>query len=83
MKIWADATDKICFGCEVEKILKVSLDLILSPPPSMKIQIMGGRVCLRCKDKTLLGLANKLLKTKKFVDINQQCFALLPFRPKI
>ena len=48
----------------VEKILKGSLDLILSS--SLKIQIMGGKVCLRCKFKT-----SKLLKTK-------QCFALLP-----
>ena len=59
--------------CKVEKILKGSLDLIPSPPPSVKIQIMGGKVCLRCKDKTLLGIENK-----KFVDITQQCFALLP-----
>jgi hypothetical protein len=39
----------------------------------VKIQIVGGKVCLRCKGKTLLGVENK-----KFVDINQQCFALLP-----
>ena len=37
---------------KVEKILKGSLDLI--PSPSMKIQIMGGKVGLRCKGKTLL-----------------------------
>ena len=36
----------------------------------MKIQIMGGKVCLRCKDKTLLGVVNKLS--------TQQCVALLP-----
>ena len=36
----------------VEKILKGSLDLIPSPSPSVKIQIMGGKVCLRCKGKT-------------------------------
>ena len=46
---------------KVEKILKGSLDLI--PSPSAKIQIMGGKVCLRCKGKTLLGVVNKLLKT--------------------
>ena len=61
---------------KVETILKVSLDSIQSP--SVKIQIMGGKVCLRCKGKTLLGVVNKLLKNKKFVDITQQCFALLP-----
>ena len=49
---------------KVEKILKDSLDSIPSPSPSVKIQIMGGKVCLRCKGKTLLGIANKLLKTK-------------------
>ena len=43
---------------KVEKILKGSLDLISSP--SVKIQIMGGKVCLRRKSKTLLGIANKL-----------------------
>ena len=64
--------------CKVEKILKGSLDLSPSPSSSMKIQIMGGKVCLRCKGKTLLDIANKHLKTKKFFDISQQCFALLP-----
>ena len=63
---------------KVEKILKGSLDSISSPSPSVKNQIMGGKVCLRCKGKTLLGVVNKLLKIKKFVDITQQCFALLP-----
>ena len=40
------------------------MDLIPSPLPSVKIQIMGGIVCLRRKSKTLLGIVNKLLKTK-------------------
>ena len=44
----------------------------------VKIQIMGRKVCLMCQGKTLLGIANKLFKTKSFVDITQQCFALLP-----
>ena len=57
---------------KVEKILKGSLDLIPPPSLSMKIQIMGGKVCLRCKGKTLLGVVNK-----KFIDITQQCFVLL------
>ena len=35
---------------------------------------MGGKVCLRCKGKTLLGLVNKLLKKKVF-DNPQQSFA--------
>ena len=37
-------------GNNVEKILKGSLDLIISP--SVKIQIIGGKVCLRCEGKT-------------------------------
>ena len=32
---------------KVEKFLKGSLDSIPSPSPSLKIQIMGGKVCLR------------------------------------
>ena len=59
---------------KVENILKGSLDSIPSSSPSVKIQIMGGKICLRCKGKTLLGVVNN----KKFVDITQQCFALLP-----
>ena len=39
-----------------EKILKGSLDSISSPSPSLKIQIMEGKVCLTCKGKTLLGI---------------------------
>ena len=38
---------------KVEKILKGSLDLMPSRSPSVKIQITGGKVCLRCKGKTL------------------------------
>ena len=63
---------------KVEKILKGSLDSIPSPSPSVKNQIMGGKVYLRCKGKALLGVVYKLLKTKMFVDITQQCSALLP-----
>ena len=37
---------------KVEKILKDSLDLTPSPSPSVKIQIMCGKVGLRCKGKT-------------------------------
>ena len=51
---------------KVEKILKGSLDLIPSPSPSGKIQIMGGKVCLTCKGKTLLGIVNKLFAFKIF-----------------
>ena len=36
---------------KVEKVLKGSLDSIPSPSHSVKIQILGGKVCLRCKGK--------------------------------
>ena len=53
------------FDTKVEKILKGNLDLI--PSPSVKIQIMGGKVCLRCKGKTLLGDVNKLFVFKSLL----------------
>ena len=37
------------------------------PSPSVKIQIMGRKVSLRCKGKALLGIVNKLLKTKSLL----------------
>ena len=49
---------------KVEKILKGSLDSIPFPSSSVKTQIMGGKVCLRFKGKTLLGIANKLFVFK-------------------
>ena len=52
---------------KVEKILKGSLDSISSPSPSVKIQIMGGKVCLRRKGKTLLGIDNKLFVFKSLL----------------
>ena len=48
---------------KVENTLKNSLDLITAPSPSVKIQIMGGKVCLRCKGKRLQGVVNKFLLT--------------------
>ena len=48
---------------KVEKILKGCLASIPSPSPSLKIQIMGGKVCLKCKGKTLL------LKTKSLLTL--------------
>ena len=39
-------------------MLKGSLDSNTSP--SVKIQTMGGKVCLMCKGKTLLGIVKKL-----------------------
>ena len=49
---------------KVEHILKGSLDSIPSPSSLMKIQIMNGKVWLRCKGKTLLGIANNFLYSK-------------------
>jgi len=61
IEFWLDDLWRGCgLGCKVEKILKGSLDLIPSPSPSVKIQIMGGKVGLRCKSKTLMDVVNKL-----------------------
>ena len=38
------------------KDLKDSLNLIPSPSSSVKIQIMGKKVCLSCRGKTLLNI---------------------------
>ena len=51
---------------KVEKILKGSLDSILSPSPSVKIQIMGGKICFSCKAETLLGVLPLCLKQFEF-----------------
>ena len=48
---------------KVEKNEEDSLDLIPSPSPSVKIQIVGRKVYLRCQGKTLLGVVNKHSKT--------------------
>ena len=37
---------------KVEKILEDSLDSISFSSPWVKIQIIGGKFCLRCKGKT-------------------------------
>ena len=63
---------------KVENILKGILVSIPSPSPSVKIQIMGGKVCLRCRGKTLLGVVNELLKAKSLLTSPSKCFALLP-----
>ena len=51
---------------KVEKILKSSLYLIPSPSNSVKIQIVCGKICLRCKGKTP-SVVIKLLKTKSLL----------------
>ena len=84
---------KLLLSCKifhkVEKISKGSPDLNPSPSPSVKIQIMGEKVCLMgkgCynslgKGKTLLGIVNNFFCIQMFVDNTQQCFAFIPFPP--
>ena len=62
---------------KVEKILKGSLDWIPSPSSSVKIQIMSGKVCLRCKKQNIAWRCQQTFKNKMFDDITQQCLALL------
>ena len=64
---------------KIEKIKEDSLDSISSPSPSVKIQIMGRKVSLSCKGKTLLGGVNKLLKTKSLLTSPSN---VLPYYPK-
>ena len=52
---------------KAEKILKGSLDLIPSPSPSVKVQIMGGKVYFRYKGETLLGVVKKLYAFKSLL----------------
>ena len=71
---------------KVENILKGSLDSIPSPSPSVKIQIMGGKVCLRRKVKTLLGIVNKLFVFKSLLTTASNILPLhlkQPFLPII
>ena len=60
---------------KVEIILKCSLDLIPSPSPSVKIQIMARKILLDVQD--IDGHCQQTFENKKVVDITQQCFALL------
>ena len=61
---------------KVEKILKGNLGSIPSPSPLVKIQIMGGKIWLRCKGKTLLGVVNKLLKIKSLLTMPRNVLSL-------
>ena len=45
---------------KVEKILKGSPDWIPPSSASVEIQIIGGKVCLRCKGKTFLALSKNI-----------------------
>ena len=50
------------------------MDWISSPSPSVKIQIMGGKVSSRCKGKTYLVLLNTVLGK---VGLNMMTFPVL------
>ena len=53
------------FVIKVENIEEDSLDSI--PPPRRHLPSNGEKVCLRCRGKILLGVVNKLLKTKSLL----------------
>ena len=61
---------------KVENILIGSLDSIPSPSSSVKIQIMGP--LLEVQRQNIAGHCEQTFENKKFVDITQQCCALLP-----
>ena len=64
--VWDHITNRIyVYGGKLEKILKDSVDSI--PSPSVKIQIMVGKVCLRCKGKTSVDFVNKLFVFKSLL----------------
>ena len=70
-----NATQLLADGGKVKKNSEDRPDLIPSTSPSVKIQIMCGKVCLRHKGKTLLGFVNKLFVFKSLLTTPQQCFA--------
>ena len=62
---------------KVEKISEDNLNLISSPSPSVKIQIMGGKVCFRCKGKKCWALSTSFLYSKNCWQ-HPAMFCLLP-----
>ena len=58
---------------KVENIYEDSPDLIPSPSPSVKVQIIGGKVYLMCEGKTLLGVVSKHLKIKILLTSSSKC----------
>ena len=63
----------------LESFFKDNLDVIPSTPPSVKIQIMGGKVCLRCKVKTLLGDVSQFFVFKSLLTMRSDVL-ILPLR---
>ena len=66
--------DLLTYLGKVKKILKGSLDSISSP--SVKIQIVGRKVCLRRKGKTLLAIVNKLFVFKSLLTTSSNVLPL-------
>ena len=66
----------VFIATKVEDILKGSLDQNPSPSPYVKIQIMGRKVCLRCKSKKLLGIVNKLFVFKSLLETSSNILPL-------
>ena len=66
LKKYTKNTESLNYGFfhKVKKIQEECLDLISSPSPSAKIQIIGGKIWLRCKGITLLGLSTNFWKQK-------------------
>ena len=73
---WNLLVAKLGCICKVEKILKGSLCSIPSPSPSVKIQLQESS--LEVWRQNIAGRCQQAFCFQKFVDITQQCFALLP-----
>ena len=67
-----------CKVGKVGKILKGSLDSIPSPSPSLKIQIMGGKVCLTVKAKHYWALTTNFLYLKVWWQHPMFCLYTFP-----
>ena len=63
---WGDQNLKKKTQDKVEKILKGSLVSFLSPSPSVKIQIMDGKVCWGVKAKHCWALSTNFWKQKVY-----------------
>ena len=64
---------------KVENILKGSLDLISSPFPTVKIQIIGGKIYFRYEGNTYyIAGCQQTICYQMFVYNTQQCFAFTP-----
>ena len=84
LDLWTVSTFWL-INCKVKR-KEDSLDSIPSPSTSVKIQIMGGKLCLRCWGKTLLGIVNKVSAFKSLLITPSNVLLLHPkqtFTPMI